>query len=62
MYSDYPCSDWSNLITMSEMVLTNGKAGEVAEIWLVDLSFQDGTIGEKVGDKDHILIWRKENK
>ena len=62
MYSDYPCSDWLNLITMSEAVLSNGKSGEAAEIWLVDLFFQDVVAGEKVGDKDHILIWRKENK
>lgn len=63
MYGDYPCSDWLNLIVMSEMVLRNGKSGEAAEIWLVDLNEEDhAPVVALTEEEDQILIWRKENE
>lgn len=61
MSSEYPCSDWPNLITMSEMVLANGKIGEAAEIWLVSLNagYPKPFTGD-AEEEDQILIWRKE--
>jgi hypothetical protein len=61
MYSDYPCSDWPNLITMSEMVLANGKIGEAAEIWLIDLTEEDSMpVSAMTEEEGQILVWRKE--
>jgi hypothetical protein len=62
MYSDYPCSDWPNLITMSEMVLANGKIGEAAEIWLVEsMSAEDRrSVAAMTEEEGQILVWREE--